>query len=715
MAETGRGAQLSPLIASVSRIEGALRAGSRERRLRQELAIRAVVALAILGFHEVFRVSTGQGSDSLILTTILVGLFLNGPYYLMARLGPWPRAQAYARMLLDIVLITVGLYSAGGLAAASYLAVYALVPVYAGIIFSSVACLLATGAATACYLTLVALQHVGWLAPTGPAELNHVAIAAFNLLVVNVTGGLTALLALALRRSRRRLRATSRELLNLMETIPDIICVVDLDGALLLWNHKLEVVSGLSVEALRGRSLTALFSPSDQPMVAGALRDGVERGQLGFEGALVATDGTSVPCHWTGAWLRDEDGRVTGLIGVGRDISDRKRAEEALRQREDEVRQLQKMEAVGRLAGGIAHDFNNLLMVIRGRAELLLRGLPATDSARAAVAAIQQAAERATMLTRQLLTFGRRQILERKVLEVNDVVGETATMLRRLITEQINLEVRLGEGLGRVRGDPTQLQQVILNLALNASDAMPRGGRLTIATADVDLGEAFTRAHEGVSPGRYVMLEVRDTGVGIDEAVRSRLFEPFFTTKPPGKGTGLGLATVYGIVKQHEGWISVDSTPGRGTTFKVYLPRVDGPAEARGTGVAVTELLRGSETVLLAEDEDEVRKVTGEILRSAGYRVLEARHGKEALRIAEEHPDAIDLVVADVIMPEMNGLELAARLRSLRPGLRVLYVSGYTADTGLREQVLSRQAPFLQKPFAAGDLTRKVREALRAV
>jgi len=689
------------------------RDASRERRLRQELAIRGLVALAILGFHEVFRASTGRGSDSVILITILLALLLNGPYYVMARMGPWPRPQAYGRMLVDIALITVGLYSAGGLAAAPYLAVYALVPVYAGIIFSSAACLLATGAATVCYVTLVMLQQAGWLRATRPPDPNDVAIAAFNLLIVNVTGGLTALLALALRRSRRRLRATYREVSNLMETIPDIIWVVDLTGSVVLWNRTLEAVVGLAAGTLRGRSLADLFSSSDRTLVAEALREGVERGRFDFEGGLVTAGGTSISCHWTGAWLRDEEGRVTGLIGVGRDITERKQAEEALRQREDEVSQLQKMEAVGRLAGGVAHDFNNLLMVIKGRAEILLRGLAEEDGARAAVVAIEQAADRATMLTRQLLMFGRKQILQRKVLELNTIVSETAEMLRRLITEAIDLEIRLSEGIGRVRGDLTQLQQVIMNLALNARDAMPRGGHLTISTANVDLDETFARRHEGVSPGPYVALEVRDTGMGMDDAVRSRMFEPFFSTKAPGKGTGLGLSTVFGIVKRHDGWISVNSAPGQGTAFKVYLPRVDDPAEVLEKGEVTTEVVRGSETVLRAEDEDEVRKVTSEILRGAGYRVLEARHGKEALQIAEQHREAIDLLVADVIMPEMSGLELAARLSSVRRGLRVLYVSGYVADTGVREQVLSRRATFLQKPFAAGDLTRKVREVLQ--
>ncbi len=702
----------APLAASAFQPAWVMREGSRERRLRQELAIRGLVALAILGFHEVFRASTGRGSDSVILITILLGLFLNGPYYVMARIAPWPRLQAYGRMLLDIVLITVGLYSAGGLAAAPYLAVYALVPVYAGIIFSSAACLLATGAATACYVTLVVLQQAGWLGATSPLDPNHVAIAAFNLLIINVTGGLTALLALALRRSRRRLRATYRELSNLMETIPDIIWVVDLGGALLLWNRKLGAVLGLAELELRGRLLSELFSPADRQAVDQALREGAERGHCGFEAHLLAADGTLVPYHWTGARLRDEEGHVTGLTGVGRDITERKQAEEALRQHEEQVRQLQKMEAIGQLAGGIAHDFNNLLMVIKGRAELLLRRVPDGDSTGSALAAIEQAADRGTALIRQLLVFSRTQVLQRKVLDLNGVVSDMAGMLRRLITEAIELEIRLGEGVSRVRADLVQLEQIIMNLGLNAQDAMPRGGRLTIATANVDVDTGFAPRHEGVNLGPYVMLEVRDTGVGMDKTIQSKIFEPFFTTKLPGKGTGLGLATVYGIIKQHDGWISVDSEPGHGATFRVYLPRFDGPAEAKEEGGAPSEPRRGTETVLVVEDEEAVRNVACEILRGAGYRVLEARHGKEALQIAGQHPGPIDLLVTDVVMPEMNGVELAAHLRAVRPSVRALYVSGYLADASVREHLLQEGAQFLQKPFAPGDLTREVGEVL---
>ncbi len=701
-----------PLVAAASQMD--LRESSRERRLRQELAIRGLVALAILGFYEAFRASTARGSDSVILTTILLGLILNGPYYVMARISPWPRLQAYGRMLLDIVLITVGLYSAGGLAAAPYLAVYALVPVYAGIVFSSAACLLATAAATACYLTLVGLQQAGWLGATSPPDPDHVAIAAFNLLIVNVTGGLTALLAQALRRSRRRLRATYRELSNLMETIPDIIWVVDLGGALLLWNRKLEVVLGRSARELRGRSLSELFSPADRKAVVEALREGAEGGHCGFEAHLLAADGAAVPYHWTGARLRDEDGHVTGLTGVGRDITERKQAEQALRQHEEQVRQLQKMEAIGQLAGGVAHDFNNLLMVIKGRAELLLRRFPDSDSTGSALAAIEQAADRGTALIRQLMVFSRRQVLQRRVLDLNGVVSDMAGMLRRLISEAIELEIRLGEGVGRVSADLVQLEQIIMNLGLNAQDAMPRGGRLTIGTASVDVDAAFAPQHEGVTPGPYVMLEVRDTGVGMDKTIQSSIFEPFFTTKPPGKGTGLGLATVFRIVKQHEGWISVDSEPGHGATFRVYLPRFDGPAEAATEGGASSEPRRGTETVLLAEDEDGVRNVTCEILRGAGYQVLEARHGREALRIAEQHPGPIDLLVTDVVMPEMNGFELAEGLRALRPSVRALYVSGYVTDANIHDQMLREGAQLLQKPFAPGDLTRKVAEVLQS-
>ena len=690
-----------------------LQSTSRNRRLRQELLIRALVVGVILGFHEIFRATTGGRSDTVILTTLLLALVLNGPYYIAARMAPWPHFQAYARMLLDIVFITVGLNSAGGLAAAPYLAVYTLVPIYAGIVFSSTACLVATGAATASYLTLVSLQQGGWVTSLEQPLPSSVAVAAFNLLIINVVGGLTALLALALRRSRQRLRTTYRELSNLMETIPDVIWVVDLTGSLLLWNRKLEMLSGLPPAQLRERQVGTLFAEPDRARVADALREGAEQGQFDFEGHLLsAASSAAVPHHWTGAWLRDDDGRVTGLTGVGRDLTSRKQAEELIRQQEDEVRQLQKMEAVGRLAGGIAHDFNNLLQVIKGRAEYLLLGLPPQDATRSGITKIQEAADRGAALIRQLLAFSRKQILQPQVLALNAVVANVAQMLERLLGAEINLEILPDPNVGCVKGDLAQLEQVIMNLSINARDAMPGGGRLTIATRRLEVDEALARQYEGAHPGPCVVLEVSDTGVGIDPVLRSRIFEPFFTTKPVGKGTGLGLATVYGIVKQHDGWISLDSVPSQGTTFRIYLPSAEATPEERTGDRVTTEVPRGSETILVVEDEEAVRTLACDLLRFAGYRVLEAANGREALTVAGRQAYAIDGLVTDVVMPEMNGIELAGRLRSQQPALPVLFMSGHTEDLVQHGAAAAPGTAFLRKPFTAVGLTQGVRQVL---
>jgi signal transduction histidine kinase/CheY-like chemotaxis protein len=390
------------------------------------------------------------------------------------------------------------------------------------------------------------------------------------------------------------------------------------------------------------------------------------------------------------------------------------RAFTELSQTQEQLTQAQKMEAVGRLAGGVAHDFNNLLMVIIGRTALLLEALGAEDPTRRPIELIQKTANRAADLTRQLLAFSRKQVLQPVVLDLNGVVGNIGEMLKRLIGEDIVLVTILDPALGRVKADPGQIEQVIMNLAVNARDAMPQGGRLTLETASVELDAVYASQRVEARPGPHVMLALSDTGIGMDSETQARIFEPFFTTKGPGKGTGLGLATVYGIVKQSGGNIWVYSEPGQGTTFKIYLPRVDEPVESAEGAIAPARPLQGMETILLVEDEEAVRELARDVLRARGYTVLEARHGGDALKVCEQHRGPIHAMLTDVVMPRMSGRELAERLAVLHPEMKVLYMSGYTDNAVVHHGVLDPGTVFLQKPFAPAVLVRKLREVLDA-
>jgi signal transduction histidine kinase len=397
---------------------------------------------------------------------------------------------------------------------------------------------------------------------------------------------------------------------------------------------------------------------------------------------------------------------AAGAGDIARSL-DRKQVGDALQESEEQTRQLQKMEAVGRLAGGIAHDFNNLLTVITGRTHLLLRDLGPDDPRRKGIKTIDSTAQRAALLTRQLLAFSRKQVLAPTVLELDEVVGGLMDILHRLIGEQIELAFRPG-GVGKCRLDRGQMEQVLVNLVVNARDAMPQGGRITLETSDLELDEASARQHPGVARGAYVMVAVTDTGTGMDEHTRSRIFEPFFTTKEVGKGTGLGLATVYGIVQQSGGSIRVESEPGVGTTFTLYFPRV----EEAVTAAQTTEAPRpGTETVLVVDDESEVQALVQAVLARYGYTVLGAVRSTEAVKIAESHPGAIHLLLTDIVMPEMGGPELAQRLRELRPDMAVLYMSGYADYTAGPDPAPA----LLQKPFTPEEVARAVRAALDAV
>jgi nitrogen-specific signal transduction histidine kinase len=394
------------------------------------------------------------------------------------------------------------------------------------------------------------------------------------------------------------------------------------------------------------------------------------------------------------------------------DVTERMRAQAALLRTEGQLRQSQKLEAIGSLAGGIAHDFNNLLSVVLSYSALMRTGLPPDDAVGVQIEQIQEAGMRAAQLTRQLLAFSRRQLLEPKVVDLGAIVGGLEKILGRLLGEGVGLSVRGAAALGKVHADPSQLEQIVMNLAVNARDAMVGGGTLTIEMANVDLDAAYAEAQPGVTPGPYVVLAVTDTGSGMDEATQARAFEPFFTTKAVGSGTGLGLSTVYGIVKQSGGHVQLQSEVGRGTRLRVYLPRTDRASERAASAHDPLAALDGSETILLVEDDEQVRAASRMILRRHGYLVLEAPNGSEALLICGRFEDRIDLLVTDVVMPFMSGAELAERLRPLRPSMRVLFVSGYTDSVVLRHGILDSEIAFLHKPITPDGLARKVREVL---
>jgi len=412
-----------------------------------------------------------------------------------------------------------------------------------------------------------------------------------------------------------------------------------------------------------------------------------------------------------GRWIHHQIVPLDDGVSIAvRDTTARHQAEEDLHRREEQVRQSQKMEAIGRLAGGVAHDFNNLLTVIRGHGELVLRRLEGDHPLRRNLQEIGLAAERASALTHQLLAFSRKQVLQPRTLDLGEVLDRMQTLLERLIGEDVQLATRRRGPVGSVRADPAQMEQVIVNLAVNARDAMPQGGVLTVELANADLDQTYTHGHPVVAPGPYVVLSVTDTGHGMDAETKARIFEPFFTTKEPGKGTGLGLATVYGIVKQSEGFIWVYSEPGRGTTFKIYLPRVDQPAEAL-TPRPAAAAVRGSETLLLVEDEDALRSLLRELLESFGYAVLEASQGVDALRVAQEFPGTIHLLLSDLVMPQMTGRELADRLARRRPGIKVLFMSGYAAGAAPQHEI-PPEAAYIEKPFTSDALATAVRALL---
>jgi PAS domain S-box-containing protein len=510
-------------------------------------------------------------------------------------------------------------------------------------------------------------------------------------------------IALAIERKRHEvaLRESEARLRVLIEQLPAILWTIDKNLRFTSAMGAGLTRVGLHANEIVGKTLAEFFETSDANFLPITSH---RRAVMGEPNTFhMEWRNGSYACH--AEPLRNENGRCEGAICMALDVSDRKKLEEQLRQ-------AQKMEAVGRLAGGIAHDFNNLLMVIQGHAELLTDRMKPGESLRRNAEQIQEASQRATSLTRQLLAFSRKQMLAPVVLNVQAVVSDMGKILRRLIGEDVELVTVNAPDLKRVKADRSQIEQVIMNLAVNARDAMPRGGKLTIETTNVEFDDSYSRAPVVLMPGRYVMLAVTDNGCGMDADTQAHIFEPFYTTKEKGKGTGLGLATVYGIVKQSGGYVWVYSEIGRGTTFKIYLPSVEEEVAPQEIRKAVASLPRGTETVLLVEDEEGVRELAKEYLESCGYKVLVAQNGQAAIDLVSKHFGPIDLIMTDIVMPGLSGSDLAKKVQSLRADIRVVYMSGYTDQAIIHHGILSSDVLLLQKPFTMSTLAHKLREAL---
>jgi PAS domain S-box-containing protein len=490
----------------------------------------------------------------------------------------------------------------------------------------------------------------------------------------------------------------------LIKSSPLAIFAIDLEGKVIFWSPAAERIFGWTEAEAIGKTLPVIPEHRMHEFEAALVRLRTGESMQGDERTHQRKDGSRIEVAiWT-APLRDASGAISGYVTIDADITERKLLEE-------QFRQSQKLEAVGRLAGGVAHDFNNLLTVIMGYVEMLIADAQGAPALIEYAQEIQFAADRASSLTGQLLAFSRRQISQPKVLDLNESVAQSVKLLQRVIGEDIVVVTLAEPDLGRVKADPIHIDQALMNLVVNARDAMPNGGTLTIETANVFLDDSYAERHIGVKPGAYCMLAVSDTGTGITPEVKSRIFEPFFTTKEPGKGTGLGLSIVYGVVKQNGGDVIVFSELGKGSTFKLYFPMAAVPAVTAETNGLVEEL-RGSETVLLCEDEERIRKLVYAMLAKQGYKVLEAEAPEAAMRMAREYAGPIDLLLTDVVMPQMSGFELAKSVYEMRPQIKVLYMSGYTDNRVNAGWVLEPEVQFLHKPFTAAGLTQKVREAL---
>jgi two-component system cell cycle sensor histidine kinase/response regulator CckA len=511
-------------------------------------------------------------------------------------------------------------------------------------------------------------------------------------------------------RERTRSAAALEERTALLKAIfdgtSDAIFMKELDGRYILANDAAAELVGRPLEEIIGKHPRELFDARTVATVIERDRDVLASGHpTTFEDEVTYLKGVTRMIMTTRSPYRDGNGEIKGVVGIARDMSE-------YRALENRLRQSQKMEAIGTLAGGVAHDFNNILMVINGYSQMLADAMGPQPALRGHLEQIQKAGERAASLTRQLLAFSRKQTIQPEPLNLNDMVEGIEKLLHRLIGENIQVITRAAADLGLTMADAGQIEQVILNLAVNARDAMPEGGKLTLETHNVELTASSTELLGGRRPGRYVELVARDTGVGMDMTVQAHIFEPFFTTKPTGKGTGLGLSTVYGIVEQAGGFITFSSIPGEGTVFHILLPRIDEPVAQKAPVVRTEGSARGLETVLLVEDDESVCELVGGILRAKGYKVLSAGRPQDAVALCERHGGRIDLLLTDVIMPGFSGAELSKRLTAKYPDLRVIFMSGYIDDLMVREGMNRHEVSFLQKPFTPSNLAKKVREVL---
>jgi two-component system cell cycle sensor histidine kinase/response regulator CckA len=518
---------------------------------------------------------------------------------------------------------------------------------------------------------------------------------------------------LQIHRIRRRLTDQEEMFRLISESAEDLITVIDREGHRLYSSPGYQKLFGYSKEDLQGMPVLDHVHPEDQESVLGARKLTFQVGSAPrIEYRFRRKDGEWRILESNSSPVRNHRGEIEKLVVVSRDITERKRAEELLRQRDQQLRQAQKMEAVGRLSGGIAHDFNNLLGVIIGYTETMELRLAPDDPLRKNTQEIRKAGDRAAALTRQLLTFSRQQVLQPKVLDLNSVVAEMGKMLRRIIGVDIELTTKLASQLGKVKADQSQIEQIIVNLVVNARDAMPEGGKLLVETSNVDVSEALARSLPFLLPGPHILLTVSDTGVGMDAETQRHIFEPFFTTKGPGKGTGLGLATVYGVVKQSGGVVGIDSGLGRGSTFKIFLPQASEPVVVATQDTAETNSWKGTGTILLVEDEEPLLQLTAEVLSEGGYAVIPARDGIQALEIARSLNEPIDLLLTDVVMPRLGGPAMARSFAQLRPETRILFMSGHAEHGPASQDLLPAGSETLQKPFNREALLRHVRHIL---